>query len=143
MLVIEAIGNLGSDAVVKSINQKDYVSFDLAHSEGSGDSKEIVWVSVLWYGQGGNLRQYLTKGAKVFVRGRMRARIYTAKDGTSNVSVSCFASEVFLCGGRSESGAGQPSHDYQQRPQYQQPSPALQQGAVSLEDDNDLPDFRL
>ena len=37
MLIAEIIGNLGYDAVVKQINGKDYVSFDVAHEERNGN----------------------------------------------------------------------------------------------------------
>lgn len=98
MLQLEIIGNLGHDAGVKQINGKDYVSFDVAHEERNGNDKTTVWVSVLWYGNGGNLKQYLRTGARVFVRGRMSVRLYTSqKTGQVNYSVSVFATEVQMC----------------------------------------------
>ena len=98
MLIAEIIGNLGYDAVVKQINGKDYVSFDVAHEERNGNDKSTVWVSVLWYGNGGNLLQYLKKGAKVFVRGRLQAGIYTSQKTMQNkVSLSVFVTEIQMC----------------------------------------------
>ena len=98
MLIAEIIGNLGYDAVVKQINGKDYVSFDVAHEERNGNDKSTVWVSVLWYGNGGNLLQYLKKRAKVFVRGRLQAGIYTSQKTMLNkVSLSVFVTEIQMC----------------------------------------------
>lgn len=67
MLQIEVIGNLGSDAEIKEINGKKYVSFSVADSYCGADSQgnrveRTNWVSVLWYGDGGRMFSYLKKG---------------------------------------------------------------------------------
>jgi single-strand DNA-binding protein len=73
MLVLEIIGNLGSDAVIKDFNGQKFISFSVAHTESYVD-KELVkhekttWVSCLKYGESGVL-PYLKKGTRVFVRG--------------------------------------------------------------------------
>lgn len=74
MLQIEVIGNIGADAEIKEFNGKKYVSFNVAHSERRKDAngttvESTTWVSVLSFGDGGGLTQYLKRGAKVFVRG--------------------------------------------------------------------------
>lgn len=97
MLTAEIIGNLGRDAQTRQIREKNYVSFDVAHEQRNGESSETVWVSVLWYGNGGNLLQHLRKGAKVFVRGRLVPGIYTGRDGVARLSLSLMATEVQMC----------------------------------------------
>lgn len=97
MLTAEIIGNLGRDAQTRQIREKNYVSFDVAHEQRNGESSETVWVSVLWYGNGGNLVQYLKRGAKVFVRGRLVPGIYTGRDGVARLSLSLMATEVQMC----------------------------------------------
>lgn len=69
MLQLEIIGNLGNDAEIKEFNGKKYVSMNVAHSEKKRDANGSVletttWVSVLWYGDGGNLTQYLKRGVQ-------------------------------------------------------------------------------
>lgn len=126
MLTAEIIGNLGFDAVVKQINGKDYVSFDVAHEQRNGDRSETVWVSVLWYGNGGNLLQYLKKGAKVFVRGRLQAGIYTSqKTMQSKVSLSVLVTEIHMCQFLKDEQQGQPP---------QPPAPSYGQRAVDYVD---------
>lgn len=103
MLQCEIIGNLGSDAVVKELSGKKYVSFNVAHTEmrrdaGGNRVKNTVWVSVLWYGDGGSVMQYLTRGTSVFVRGRLSARTWTDRNGNVQVPLDVNASEVTLCG---------------------------------------------
>lgn len=103
MLQLEVIGNIGSDAEIKEINGKKYVSFSVADSyrgtDGQGNRiDKTTWVSVLWYGEGGRLIQWLKKGAKVFVRGRMSIKEWTDRTGAKNISINVTASEVNLCG---------------------------------------------
>lgn len=111
MLQLEIIGNLGSDAEIKEINSKRYVSFSVADSYRRTDAQgnrvdKTTWVSVLWYGDGGRLFSYLKKGAKVFVRGRMSVREWTDRTRAKNFSVDVAASEVTLCGMGENQGGG-------------------------------------
>lgn len=119
MLKLEIIGNIGSDAEVKEFGGKKYVSFSAACTEYSKDQKGnkteyTTWVSILWYGDGGGLFTYLKKGTKVFIRGTLRTKVYSDKNGTPQVSVSVNASEVQLCGGKGETSTPQAGVQEQQ-----------------------------
>lgn len=104
MLQLEVIGNLGNDAEIKEFSGKKYVSMNVAHSEKKKDGSEnIVWVSVLWYGDGGGLFQYLKRGCKVFLRGRLVPKAYTDKQNQPQCALNMYANEVNLCGGKQES----------------------------------------
>lgn len=103
MFQCEVIGNIGNDAEIKDFSGKKYVSFNVAHSERKKDAQGVVkestvWVSVLWYGDGGGLTQYLKKGCKVFVRGRLSLKTYQDKHGNTQIAVNVNANEVTLCG---------------------------------------------
>ena len=109
MLQCEIIGNLGSDAEIKEFGGKKYVAFSVAHTDFGKDqngnkTEQTTWVSVLWYGDGGGLFPYLKRGAKVFVRGRQKVKIYADKNGNAQVAINIGANEVFLCGSKGESG---------------------------------------
>lgn len=108
MLQLEIIGNLGNDAEIKEFNGKKYVSMNVAHSEKKRDANGAVletttWVSVLWYGDGGGLFQYLKRGCKVFLRGRLVPKAYTDKQNQPQCALNMYANEVNLCGGKQES----------------------------------------
>lgn len=104
MLQLEVIGNLGNDAEIKEFSGKKYVSMNVAHSEKKKDGSEnTVWVSVLWYGNGGGLFQYLKRGCKVFLRGRLVPKAYTDKQNQPQCALNMYANEVNLCGGKQES----------------------------------------
>lgn len=130
MLQCEVIGNIGNDAEIKEFSGKKYVSFNVAHSEkrkdANGTTVELTtWVSVLWYGDGGGLTQYLKRGCKVFVRGRLSVKSYQDRNGNTQVAVNVNASEVNLCGLKGEQAAGA--------------SPAAQQPSASTQQNDDLP----
>lgn len=114
MLKAELIGNLGNDAEIKEFGGKKYVALSVATTEYAKDDKGnrtdvTTWVSVLWYGDGGGLFAYLKKGAKVFVRGNLRAKKYADKQGVQQVSFSVSASEVQLCGSKMDASPQQPA----------------------------------
>lgn len=130
MLQCEVIGNIGNDAEIKDFSGKKYVSFNVAHSERRKDAngttvESTTWVSVLWYGDGGGLTQYLKRGCKVFVRGCLSVKSYQDRNGNTQVAVNVNASEVNLCGLKGEQAAGA--------------SPAAQQPSASTQQNDDLP----
>ena len=112
MLQCEVIGNIGNDAEIKEFSGKKYVSFNVAHSERRKDAngtpvESTTWVSVLWYGDGGGLLPYLKRGAKVFVRGNLKVKMYTDRNGNQQAAINVGASEVQLCGIKGETGGQQ------------------------------------
>lgn len=130
MLQLEVIGNIGNDAEIKEFGGKKYVSFNVAHSERRKDAngtsiESTTWVSVLWYGDGGGLTQYLKKGCKVFVRGRMSVKSYQDRNGNTQIAVNVNANEVNLCGVRGEQSTGN--------------NAGVQQATTPPQDNDDLP----
>lgn len=107
MLKAEIIGTIGADAEVKDFSGKKYVSLSVACNDYAKDqqgnrTETTTWVSVLWCGDGGGLLPYLKKGAKVFIRGNLKAKAYTDKQGAAQASININASEVQLCGFKSD-----------------------------------------
>lgn len=104
MLQLTIIGNLGADAVLRSANGREFISFRVAHTErfsdASGNQQErVIWVDVTKDGNGGELLKYLCAGIKVYVTGRPSFRIYdSAKWHTKMIGVSIFATQIELCG---------------------------------------------
>lgn len=144
MLQLEIIGNLGSDATVKDINGKSYISFNVAHSNGK--DAPSTWVQVL-AGEflAKKILQYLKKGSSVFVRGNLQVSTYEAKNGGgTKVSLSVFANELQLIRtveANVVAGAKEiKEHEaaYQPAPHAPVSSPLVPNGAMNPEDD-DLP----
>ena len=121
MIQANIIGNLGRDAEVKKINDKDYLSFSVASTEKKGDQETTTWVSCL-ASNNPNLLPYLKKGQQVFVSGRMSARIYQS-DNNIGMDISLFAHVLQLCGGKRDEGSV--SSGSAAAPATQPPSPPL------------------
>lgn len=143
MFQCEVIGNIGNDAEIKEFGGRKYVSFNVAHSERKKDAQGVVtestvWVSVLWYGDGGGLTQYLKKGCKVFVRGRLSVKTYQDRGGTTQVAINVNANEVVLCGTKGEQPA---NNAVSGQVVTSSPAPARSQAATFSQDDpeDDLP----
>lgn len=78
MLVLEAIGNLGADAIIKDLNGQKYIAFSVAHTESYKDSQgqrheRTTWVSCLKYGES-QVINYLKKGTRDLFAANFRPR---------------------------------------------------------------------
>jgi len=117
MIQVQILGNLGRDAEVKTINDKQYLSFSVASTEKRNNEESVTWVSVLYPYQEA-LVPYLKKGQQVFVSGRMKAGIYQ-NNNNIGMDISVFASTLQLCGGKKE--------------ETQQPQQVVQQAAPAAQ----------
>lgn len=123
MLQLNLLGNLGRDAEVKTINDKQFLSFSVASTEKQGETETTTWVSVLC-SHNPNLLPFLKKGQQVFVSGRMKAGIYQSQQNFG-IDISVFAQTLQLCGGKREE-----SQQQTPQPAYSgNPAPSAQQAA--------------
>jgi single-strand DNA-binding protein len=104
------IGNLGRDAEAKfTPSGVSVTKFAVATSRSWKDQQtnewkeETNWTNVVLWRQE-NLAQYLTKGTKVYVEGRLHNRSYEDKDNKKVYTTEVVAEEVILLGGRGEAG---------------------------------------
>ena len=100
---ITIIGNLGRDPEMRFSPSGDPVTtFSVAVSRKLKDAEETTWFRVsVWDKQAEACNQYLRKGSKVFVTGRLvpdkatgGPRVYQRDDGTWGASFEIMASEV-------------------------------------------------
>ncbi len=108
MLKAIIIGNVGSDATIKTFGGVNYISFSVAHTNSfineSGEKVENTqWVSCLRrVSDNSTLVNYVTKGSKVYVEGNLSAKVYESSYGTQEVSLSCRVSHLELLGSRQD-----------------------------------------
>jgi single-strand DNA-binding protein len=115
------VGNLGGDPEMRYMPDGTAVTnFSVATSRTWTDSrsgnqnKETTWIRVsVWGRQAETTNQYLTKGSKVLVEGRLRPdpttgnpRMWTRQDGTVAASFEMTADSVRFLSGREDSGGG-------------------------------------
>lgn len=134
------VGNLGNDPETRSFPDGSTVTnVSIATSESWRDRQtgqmqdRTEWHRVVLRDRG-NYRlgqiaaQYLRKGAKIYVEGRLQTRKWTDNQGVDRYTTEIIANEMQMLDGRQEgmSGGGQ---QYSAAPQqaYQQPASAPQQ----------------
>ena len=110
------IGNLGRDPEMRYTPEGNPVtSFSMATSRRFGEKEETTWFRVtVWGKQAESCNQYLFKGSKVLVEGRLRPdangspTVFQRKDGTWGSSFEVTAETVrFLTPKGGEGGDSQ------------------------------------
>lgn len=118
------VGNLGRDPELRYTSTgKAVCNFSIATSETRGKGQErqeeTTWHSIVcWEKTAENCAQYLRKGSKVYVEGKITTRKWQDKEGRDRTMTEIVAREVvFLStkdsggGGTRDSGGGAPPLD--------------------------------
>ncbi len=133
------IGNLGADPETRyTANNTAVCTFSLATHEQwrdkqSGEQKENTeWHRVVMFGKLGEVGgEYLRKGSKVYIEGRLQTRKWQGQDGQDRYTTEIVANDMQMLDSR---GGSAPMDESQRRPDRQ---PAGNAAPVdqSLEDD--------
>jgi single-strand DNA-binding protein len=107
------IGNLGRDPEMRFMpNGNAVCNFSIAISEKykdktSGDWKEVTeWVNVVMFGKLAEIAgEYLKKGSKVYVEGKLKTEKYTDKNGVDKFSTKVVAEKMDMLSTRTEGAA--------------------------------------
>ena len=123
MNIVILLGNVGRDPEIRAMPSGDKVAnFSIATSKTwrdktSGERKEQTeWHNIACFNQGliRVIEQYVKKGTKVGVRGSLKTREYTDRDGNqrkaTEVVLETFGSELTLEGGGQ--GSSRDESDY-------------------------------
>lgn len=153
------IGNLGADPEVRYMPSGDAVAnIRIATSEtwkdkNTGEKQERTdWHNVVFFGKLAEIvKQYLHKGSKIYVEGKLRTRKWQGQDGqdryTTEVVVDINGTMQML-DGRPGGGAGssvpfddQPAYQSRpaSRPQTSAPAPTSGSNQGSADFDDDIP----
>jgi single-strand DNA-binding protein len=137
------IGNLGQDARLGQIapNGSTPIQLSVAVTEKRKDGEHTEWFSCTrWVQPGGStaITQYLKKGTKVAIEGKVSARSFTDRDGNTRASLEVNVQNIELLGG------GQPQQQQtaapvaQDRPTRQPEAPSYSSAPLNTTED-DLP----
>jgi single-strand DNA-binding protein len=108
--VVALIGNLATDVELKELAEgKRVASFVLAVDRTSKDGgADFLRISV-WDRQADLCAQFLHKGDRAALEGRLRSRSWQAPDGTRRTAVEVVAGRIeFLTPPGGDAGAGTP-----------------------------------
>ena len=128
------IGNLGKDPEMRYMpNGKPVTNFSVATNRRwntpDGDQREETeWFNVTMYEKLADIaNQYLTKGQKVYIEGRLHTRSWDGNDGQKHYRTEIIANQMIMLGaGRGQGGREATGERFDNEPESQ-PS------------DNDLP----
>lgn len=129
------IGNLGSDPEVKyTANNNAVANITVATSESWTDKNtnekktETEWHRVVFYGRLAEIAgEYLRKGSKVYLEGKLKTRKWTDQQGVERYTTEIIANEMQMLESKQMDTPQQPMQQPQQRPQQAQQSHQPQQ----------------
>lgn len=139
------IGNLGKDPEVRALeNGAKLARFPLATSEtytdkNTSEKKEITeWHNiVVWRGLADVAENYLKKGMKVYIEGKLRTRSWQDESGAAKYATEIVADNFTMLSARNESNNASPNayptHTPKQSPQ------SLSPDLMKDDDEDDLP----
>lgn len=106
-----------------------------------GEEKEHTeWYRVVAFnGVGEACAQYLEKGRRVYVEGRLRTRTYTNRDEQEKTITELLASTVIFLDGPRTEGGGADSRPKQGNPREAVPHPAAAKSASTQSSAEDVP----
>jgi len=100
---VQIVGHLGKDPEMRyTPSGKPVTTFSIAVSRAwsSADGErhnETEWFSVVaWSNLAETCKQYLSKGQRVYVEGRLQTRRWDDKEGQKHTSVEIVASEMIM-----------------------------------------------
>ena len=143
------VGNLGRDPEVRYAPSGAAVAnFSVATSrrwkdKGSGEQQEETeWHRLVAYDRLGEVvGEYLKKGSKVYIEGRLKTRKWEDKDGATKYATEIIVEQLQMLGGREEGGEQrQAAPAPAPRAAAPAPRPAAKSTGTGFDDmDDDIP----
>ncbi len=137
-------GNLGKDAELKSSQSGTAIlRFGVAVNERRKDqqgnwSDYTNWVDCVMFGKRAqSVAQYLTKGTKVSVQGKLHYSSWQGNDGKTHSKLEVMVDELEFMSRGNQQPMQQPAQQYQQpaqQPMQQQYQPPVQQPVMGNDD---------
>ncbi len=120
-------GIIGQDAQVGQTTQNGStpIKFSVAVSEKHGDNQHTDWFSCTKFvNQGGSIKisDFLKKGTRVCVSGRVSTRAYLDRNGNAAASLDVVVGSITLGGGSSDNSQNQSGHTQSSGESESQPS---------------------
>ena len=116
---VTLIGNMVRDPESRSLRTGAHITrFSLATNYAWQDAKTKVkkeavdFHNIIAWGKLGDIvQQYVKKGGKLYVEGRLRNRSYIAKDGTKRSATEVVADNMIMLGHRTAKDKPTPGND--------------------------------
>lgn len=102
---VQIIGHCGRDPEMRyTAGGSPVTEFNVAVNNRRKDgTDDTLWLKVICWSRLAEIAdQYVKKGARVYVEGRLQVRKYTGNDGQERTSVEVVANDLILLDGRGE-----------------------------------------
>jgi single-strand DNA-binding protein len=116
------VGNVGQDVTTRDVSSGLVANTSLATTEKRNGEEKTEWHRLVLFGKLAELaQQYVTKGSKLYIEGKISYRKYTNKDGVEVNSTEIVVDTMrFLGGGKKDEDRRQAAPP----PQSRRPAPA-------------------
>jgi single-strand DNA-binding protein len=146
---VQIIGRLGDDPELRYTGSGTAVAnlsiaTDESYTQDGNEVEQTEWHDVTcWAGLAETVAEYLEKGRRVYVEGKLKTREWEDKNGNTRYSTEIHADRVDFLGGERRGQQMQRQEPSNGTPQAQEPASAGQertsQEQESFEPDDDLP----
>lgn len=124
------LGNVGSDPEIRESNGGKFATFRLATTDkgytkrdGTQVPERTEWHNIVANSNiVGVIENYVRKGTKLYIEGKLRTRKYTARDNTERTVTEIYIDNLELLGGKHEQpqqGTNPPFYNQQRYKQSQ------------------------
>ena len=124
------VGNVGQDVTTREVSSGIVANTSLATTEKRNGEEKTEWHRLVLFGKLAELaQQYVTKGSKLYIEGKISYRKYTNKDGVEVNSTEIIVDTMrFLGGGKKDEGeqrrpAAPPPHSRRPAPAHDEEIP--------------------
>ena len=94
------IGNIGQDVTTRDVSNGIVANTSLATSEKRNGEEKTEWHRLVFFGKLAELaKQYVSKGSKLYIEGKISYRKYTNKDGVEVNSTEIIVDQMKFLGG--------------------------------------------
>lgn len=140
---VHLIGVVGKDPETRQFGDGGQVcNFTLATSETYTDregqkQEQTTWHNIVLNGKLANLSQFIRKGSKLYIEGKIRTRSYSTQDGQSRYVTEIIANGLQLLDPKPQT---QPGYDQRPAPAPQKPAPRPQRPTPPYPTPDPIPD---
>jgi single-strand DNA-binding protein len=118
---VQLIGNLGTDPEMRyTPNGKAVTNMRIAVNTGFGENQRTDWFSIVaWDRLAEACAEYLRKGSRIYVEGRLQIRTWEDDDGHTHYATEIVARQVIFLdrpSGRQPNGADVPDEAFEEVP---------------------------
>ncbi|MDN3518771.1 single-stranded DNA-binding protein [Aquisalimonas lutea] len=137
------IGNLGADPEVRyspsgaAVTNVRLATTDSWRDKQTGEQQERTeWHRVVFFGKLAEIAgEYLRKGSKIYLEGRLQTRKWQGQDGQDRYTTEVVAGDMQMLDGRGGGGGGAPMDDSGGRSQGQSAPQSSPEPADDFDDD--------